>query len=41
MTALLQRYRPGLAPNRIGFLAFRGSFDLRLAATLAPTLFLL
>ena len=40
-TALLRRRRPTLAPDWIGFLAFRGSFGLRRTAILAPALFLL
>jgi len=39
-TALLRR-RPALAPDWMGFSAFRGSFDLRRTAILAPPLFLL
>ena len=39
-TALLRGRRPTLAPDWIGFLAFRESFELPLGAILTPTLFL-
>ena len=39
--ALLRGRRPTLAPDWIGFLAFRESFELPLGAILTPTLFLL
>ena len=40
-TALLRGRRPTLAPDWIGFLAFRESFELLLGAIPTPTLFLL
>jgi hypothetical protein len=40
-TALLRGRRPTLAPDWIGFLAFRESFELHLGAIPTPTLFLL
>jgi hypothetical protein len=37
--ALLRRRHPTIVPDWIGFLAFRESSDLRLAAILAPAVF--